>query len=149
MLGLTALVESRTGYQPFNHLRVLLPFLDYHPVPLNASDVARGGNLRVYGSSQHPIAFGAAFAILLPLAAYRAQLSQQWRWRFAGLLILLGLFATQSRTAVMMLLGIGIVYATFYPRMLKRLWPLCSQSSSPYTSRCPGPWGRYIIRFSP
>ena len=122
VLGLAALVESRTGYQPFNHLRVLLPFLDYHPVPLNASDVARGGNLRVYGSAQHPIAFGAAFAILLPLAAYRAHLSRQWRWRFAGLLILLGLFATQSRTAVMMLLGIGIVYATFYPRMLKRLW---------------------------
>ena len=40
---------------------------------LNASDVERGGRLRVYGSAQHPIALGAAFAVLLPLAIYRAR----------------------------------------------------------------------------
>ena len=103
----------------------------------------------MYGSSQHPIAFGAAFAILLPLAAYRAHLSRQWRWRGAGLLILLGLFATQSRTAVLMLLGIGIVYATFYPRILKRLWPLVFPAFLAIHIALPGTLGTVHDSFFP
>jgi O-antigen ligase len=77
----------------------------------------------VYGSAQHPLAFGAALALLMPLAIYCAQRTQQWRWRLAGVVMVLGIFATRSRTGIVMLLVIGIVYLVLRGRETRRFWP--------------------------
>ncbi len=114
--------SSGFNYHAFNHINSVLPFLEYHDVQL-ATAAERGGQLRVYASSQHPIAMGAAFALLLPLAVYCVR---TWgrRWWLATALIIFGAVATQSRSAVVMLFVIAIVYVGLHPRETARLWPL-------------------------
>jgi hypothetical protein len=124
VLGVLAIVERRTGYNAFNHLRSVLPFLEVDWQGQNASDIERGGRLRVYGSAQHPIALGAVFAVLLPLALYRARVSGQRRWWLALVLIGFGLLTAQSRTAILMLLALAAVFLALYPKDMIRLWPL-------------------------
>jgi O-antigen ligase len=121
VLGFLGIIESATGYNAFNHLHTVLPFLHLDRGALPG--LVRGGRLRVYGSAQHPIAYGAALAILLPLAIYRAQVTRQKRWWLASLIVLMGLLASRSRTGVLMLLAIALVYVIFRPRDMKRFWP--------------------------
>jgi polysaccharide biosynthesis protein PslJ len=121
VLGLLAIVESATGNNPFNHLQVVFPFLHYDPSL--APDLVRGGHFRSYGSAQHPIAFGAALAVLLPFAVYRAKAFNHRIWWLATLLILMGILSSRSRTGIIMLLAIGVVYIILRPRDMKRLWP--------------------------
>lgn len=121
VLGFFAIVESATSYNVFNHVHSALPFLNFDASQLPT--LHRGGRLRVYGSAQHPIAFGAALAVILPLAIYRAKSFGQRRWWIPAALILMGLLATRSRTGIMMLLAIALVYLLLRPRETKRLWP--------------------------
>jgi hypothetical protein len=113
-----AIVESRTGYNIFNHLPFL--HLDSSAIP---NIKGRGGRLRVFASAQHPIALGALFAILLPLAVYRARSSKQWHWWIAAILLIIGAFATGSRTATVMFGVEGLVFLLLRPVDVKRLWP--------------------------
>ncbi len=116
-----ALVDVQTQYNVFNHLSSVFPFLRYDPN--GAEPIARGGALRVYGSAQHPIAMGAAFALLLPLAIYLAHSTRKRLWWLAATLMLLGLFATRSRTGIIMLIVIVIVFLVLRPRETRRWWP--------------------------
>ena len=52
-----------------------------------------GSNLRVFGSSQQPIALGEAPVVILPFAIYLARVSGR-RWWLAAVLLLLGAFAS-------------------------------------------------------
>lgn len=121
VLGFFALFESVTHVDVFNHLSEVVPVLHYDGT--QAPETARGGGLRVYGSAQHPLALGAALALLIPLAVYCAQRTRQWYWHVAGLLMLLGIFATRSRTGIIMLLVIAIVYLVLRGRETRRFWP--------------------------
>jgi O-antigen ligase len=121
VLAVASIIESRTNYNVFNHLSTVLPFMDYRESL--GPTVERGGRLRVYASAQHPIAFSAAMALLLPLAIYRAQAFRQRRWWFIALLLLFGVLSARSRTGVVMLLAIIIVYVLLRPRQMRRLWP--------------------------
>ena len=84
---------------------------------------SRGGRLRVYASAQHPNALGAALTMLVPLAIYLAMKLRQWRWWLAAGLCMLGVFATTSRTSIVMFFVIGAVYLWLRPRETRRLWP--------------------------
>ncbi len=121
VLGFFALFESVTHVDVFNHLSEVVPVLHYDGT--QAPETARGGGLRVYGSAQHPLALGAALALLIPLAVYCAQRTRQWCWHVAGVLMLLGIFATRSRTGIIMLLVIAIVYLVLRGRETRRFWP--------------------------
>jgi O-antigen ligase len=116
-----ALIESATGYNVFNQLHSVLPFLYFHSDQLPA--LHRGGRLRVYASAQHPIALGAALAVILPLAIYRAKSFGQRRWWVPAFLILMGLLATRSRTAVLMLFAMVVVFLLLRQQATRRLWP--------------------------
>jgi O-antigen ligase len=116
-----ALYEAESHVNVFNHLSSVFPVLHYDPGL--AEPIARGGGLRVFGSAQHPIAMGAAFAILLPLAVYLARRTGQKRWWAAGLLMFMALFATRSRTGILMLLALVVVYLVLRPRQTRRWWP--------------------------
>jgi len=120
VLGVCALVEAGSGYNVFNHLHTVMPFLHSGG---QVSDLYRGGGRRAYASAQHPIAMGAAFAVLLPFAVYRAAAFHQRRWWLAAALIAFGVLATRSRTPIVMLGVEVIVYAVLRTREMKRVWP--------------------------
>ena len=44
--------------------------------PARSGEILRGGNLRVFGPAQHPIALGAVLIMILPIAVYFARIGQ-------------------------------------------------------------------------
>ena len=116
-----ALVEARTNVNLFNRLDGYVPFLRLSDLPLVPS---RGARLRVYGSAQHPIALGAVLVMLIPLSAYLARRTRRKLWWAAGTLLSLGAVATVSRTSILMLVVVGLVFLWLRPVQTKRLWPL-------------------------
>ena len=130
VIGALGLIEREKAYNAFDHLHTLLPFLILQPG--SDSAVLRGGNLRVFGPAQHPIALGALLVMLIPIAVYLTKV-QGRRWMIATLLLLLGALATGSRTAITMLLAQGILYFIYKRRetlRLSRCWYPPSLSST-------------------
>jgi hypothetical protein len=126
IVAVFALIEARTGSNAFNHLNGL-PFLEAtgkHATIIERGHEQRGARLRVFASSQHPIALGAFFAMLLPLAIYRIRCYVERRWWVAAALLALGAISTLSRTAVLMLVVVIVVFLWLRPTETKRLWPL-------------------------
>lgn len=115
-----AIYESYTGYNVFNHLATVAPFLHQTAV---AADAARGARLRVYASAQHPIALSCALTMLVPLAVYLAISTRRRRWWVAAALLALGGLAAVARTDLTMSLAMVIVYVWLRSRHMKRLWP--------------------------
>ena len=123
ILAVFAIVESRTGYNPFEHLGAVVPFLQDSQVR-TGEVLARAGNRRVFASAQSPIALGAAFVLLIPLAVYLVWRTKKWFWAVAGVLLVLGVLAPVSRTSVVMLLPVFLVFVWLRPSQTRRLWPL-------------------------
>lgn len=119
VISVLAVIEARTGFNLFAHLSVL-PFLE--PDQQLAID-PRGGRFRAIGPAQHPIALGAALVLFLPLAIYLARVRGQRRWWLAVVLLALGILAPFSRTSVVMLFVVGLVFLWLRPRETRRLWP--------------------------
>jgi polysaccharide biosynthesis protein PslJ len=117
-----AVIEARTGFNVFNHLTKVAPFLR------DTGDVGgfqRVGTakLRVFGSAQHPIALSAALVILMPLALYLARRYGQRRWYACALALGIACASTISRTGIVMVLVVGIVFLWLRPRETRRFWP--------------------------
>jgi O-antigen ligase len=149
VIGVFALVERRTDYNIFNHLHAIAPLLRFKGA-IGAAGLERGGTrLRVYGPAEHPIALGALFVILIPLAIYLARQSGQRRWWVAALLLSLGAFATVSRTAVIMLAVVGLVFLRLRPKETKRLWPLLVPALAIVHVAMPGTLGSLRAAFFP
>jgi polysaccharide biosynthesis protein PslJ len=121
VLALLAIVETGTGYAPFNSLGSILPFMHLNPEFEPA--LVRGARLRAFGPAEHPIALGALLVILIPLAVYLTfRVHRRWLWALG--LLTLGTLATLSRTGVLMLVVVAVVFLVLRPRQTKRLWPL-------------------------
>jgi polysaccharide biosynthesis protein PslJ len=119
VVGGFGIIELRTHYNVFDHLHSVLPFLHYEG---NINYLLLGGNLRVLGSAVQSIALGALLVLLLPLAIYFARKSGR-RWWIAALFLLLGTFASGSRTAIVMLVVEIVVFLVLKPKETKRFWP--------------------------
>jgi hypothetical protein len=115
-----ALIQSKTGYNIFDHLTTFIPFLRQGYVP---DTPLRGGRLRTYASAQHAIELGAILVMLVPLAGYLARRTRRKVWWAAGSLLLLGALATLSRTSMMMLLVVIVTFLILRPRETRRMWP--------------------------
>jgi hypothetical protein len=120
VLAVLALYEARTGYNLFDHLHQWLPGLELQELP---EVPGRGARLRVYSSAQHPIALGAAFAMLLPLSIYLAQTRRRRHWWLCLGLLAVGAVSTVSRTSIVMLLVVALIFLWLRPRETRRLWP--------------------------
>jgi hypothetical protein len=120
LVGLSTIVEARTGFNVFNHLSKVVPVLREEVIPWVGQD---GRGDRAYASGQHPIALGAALDLLVPLGVYLALITRQRRWWLAVVLLTIGSLATYSRTSVLMLVTIIGVYIWLRPAQMKRLWP--------------------------
>ncbi len=121
VVAVFAIIESRIDYNVFNDLGRVFPFLRLEDVP----DVpGRGARLRVFASAQHPIALSAAMVMLVPLAAYLAVRTGRRLWWLAGGLMIVAAVATISRTGILMLAVILVVFAVLRPADARRALPI-------------------------
>jgi O-antigen ligase len=120
VLAVMSVVESRTGYNPFNQLASWLPILELTEVPRVQG---RGARLRAYASAEHAIALAAVLVMLVPLAVYLARRTGRRLWLLAAALMVLGALATVSRTGVVMLLVVAFVMFRLRPRETRRVLP--------------------------
>jgi hypothetical protein len=119
VIGVLAVIESRTGYNPFDHLSSVFPFLKSLP----SDTLQRGAEKRAFGPAQHPIALGALLVVLIPPAFYLGYISQRKRWWLAALGLIVGAFAGVSRTSIVMVGAIALVFLVLRPRQAVRFWP--------------------------
>ena len=148
VVSLFALVEARTGFNVFNHLAVVLPFLR------DLGDVGgfqRVGSdkLRVFASAQHPIALSAALVTLAPLALYLARRHGQRRWLLCALLLGVACASTVSRTGVVMFAVVVLAFLWLRPGETVRLWPALLVALIVTHFALPGTLGAIRHSFSP
>ena len=120
IVAVFSIVESRTGVNAFNQLPRLLPFLRENYVP---GELIRGAGLRAHGPAEHAIALSAALAMLVPLGVYLGATTRKLRWWLATATLTVGALAAVSRTGVIMLGVVAVVFFCVRPRSLKRAWP--------------------------
>jgi hypothetical protein len=120
IVAVAAIWEARTGYNVFNHLTTLMPFLRMEAIPWVGQD---GRGERAYASAQHAIPLGAALALLLPLAIYVVKKTARRAWWACAALLAMGSVGTYSRTSVLMLLVMLLVYVKMRPVQMRRFWP--------------------------
>jgi hypothetical protein len=100
-----SIIEQRTGFNLFDHIQTVVPVLEFK----GSQPFLRDGLLRAFGSSDHPIALGVLFSMTFPLAFAFAK-SGSRVWWVPTLVILIGVMATASRTAVMAMVAVGLVF---------------------------------------
>jgi polysaccharide biosynthesis protein PslJ len=144
VLAVLALIESRTGWSPFAHLERFVPVLQQTD---SYAEEARGA-IRAVGSAEHPIALGALFAIVSPLALYLSIRFGRWWW--ASVIVLMGgTFATVSRTAFLMLAVASIVVLMLRFRESWRFAPLLIPMVVMVHFAVPGALGAMKYAFAP
>ena len=120
VLSVATVIEVRTGYNPFNHLQGWIPGLRLDQLPPVPD---RGGRLRAYASAQHPIALSALMAMLVPIGVYLTRRTGKRVWLLALIIIFVGIAATTSRTGILMLGVVGLMFLWLRPVETKRMWP--------------------------
>ena len=125
VVAIAALYEGRTNFNVFDH------FADWFPgFVKNPREILelRGGRLRVHASAQHPIALGAAFMMLVPLAIFLYTTAKtQFRkgtWIASVVVVSAGAASTISRTTVVMGIAMGITAFVLRRQALTRLLPV-------------------------
>ena len=114
-----SVVEAQTGFNVFNQLASFIPMLSLKETIGEA--MTRGGRLRVFASSQGPIPLGAAMVMLLPLAVYLARTSSRRVLSWGAVsLIALGALSTGSRTSVVMMAVVALVFLWMRPAATRR-----------------------------
>jgi O-antigen ligase len=87
--------------------------------------------------------------MLLPFAFYLVQRTGQRRWWFAAGVLLVGSFSTVSRTSVVMLVAVVVVFLLLRPRETLRYWPLFFVSVAIVKFTVPGTLGTLKNSFFP
>lgn len=123
VITIAALYESRMGVNWFDYLQRIFPPLHFSPALISETAVGRGGRLRVFASAEHPIALSAALAMLIPLGIYLGMKTRRWHWWAATGLLGIGVISTLSRTGILMLLAVLVVYAILRPAATRRALP--------------------------
>jgi O-antigen ligase len=144
-----ALVEARTGYNVFNHLSRVLPFL--HGGQIGGPEFLRVGTarLRVFASAEHPIALSAALVMLAPLALYLARRYGQRRWLVCALILLVACASTVSRTGIVMFVVMVLVFLWLRPKETRRMWPAILPALIVIHFALPGTLGALKHSFTP
>jgi polysaccharide biosynthesis protein PslJ len=146
VVGVLAVIESRTGTSPFGHIDKLFPVLEE-----SDQGAIRAAGTRARGPAEHPIALGAALVLTVPIAFYFAVTSKAHRplwWGSLGVLAF-GALATLSRTGVVMLVVVVAVYLWLRPRQTMRLWPLLLPFLAVVHFAVPGTLGTLKYAFFP
>jgi O-antigen ligase len=145
VLSVLALIESRTGWSPFDHFHQYFPFLQEAGA---ITDDTRAGYIRALGSAEHPIALGALFALAAPLALYLA-LRFGRGWWISLVIVMGGTIATVSRTAAIMLFVASLVTLALRFRETWRFAPLLLPMVVLVHFAAPGTLGALKYAFMP
>ena len=127
--GFGAIVERKLQYNIFNHEHVLLPIFHFNNIVSSSTgqggwaDAIRGGAIRAQGASGQPIELGAVMAMLVPFAIYLGVSQGKRRWFGAAVVMLAGDFACGSRTGLIAIVVMLIVFLWLRPRQTLRCWP--------------------------
>jgi hypothetical protein len=153
VVAVCALIESWTRVNVFNYLGYALPGLNFNnpavAAGLSASYLDRAGRLRVYASAAHPIELGATLTMLTPLAVYLLKSTGRRRWLLAAFLLVLGTLATLSRTGVIMLIVVALVFLWLRPAETRRLWPAVVPAICAIYFALPHTLGSFYAAFFP
>ena len=119
IVAVAAVIQMKTGMNFFDDLHLVLP-LNFNDIQEN---ILRGGRVRATASAGHPIELSATMSMLMPFAIYLAVKFRKRVWWLAFVLLLLGEFASGSKTGM---LGVAAMVGTFLwlrPRQTLRFWP--------------------------
>ena len=145
VLAVLALIESRSGWSPFDHFHQYFPFLIEAG---SITDDTRAGDIRALGSAEHPIALGALFALAAPLALYLA-IRYGRGWWVSLVIVMGGTVATVSRTAAIMLFVASLVMLALRFRETWRFAPLLLPMIVMIHFAAPGTLGALKYSFMP
>ena len=105
--------------------------------------------MRAYGPAQHPIALSAALVVIIPLGIYLAWSTGRRKWWVATALLGLGSLTTMSRTSVIMLIVVAVVFLWLRPAQVKRYWPAIIPALVVIQFALPGTLGGLKASFFP
>jgi polysaccharide biosynthesis protein PslJ len=148
VVGIGAIVQRRSGYNIFDNLHPILPMFHYLPEAAAALE-QRGGNLRAFASSGHPIELSTVMAMLFPFALYLALTRRRPIWWVAATILMLGDFSSGSRTGA---IGIAVTIAAFLwlrRRETMRWWPALIPMLVVLHFAAPGAIGTILGEFFP
>jgi hypothetical protein len=147
VVAVFAIVEARTQFNIFNHVSAVLPFLSYDGSI--AGEISRGGVNRVYASAQSPIALGALFVMVIPLALYLLNVTHRRIWWGVIAILGLGALSSLSRTGVVMSLVVVVAFCVLRLDQVKRFLPLIVPALVVVHFALPGAIGGYRQAFFP
>jgi len=119
-LAMLGVIESYTGWAPYYKLVVYCPWTQITEPALSE----RTGFYRAIGSSAHPIMFGAAFIMFLPLVYWLRHQASHWRtgsYVIAGFLAIGAFSSMSSGPAMMLFITIGFLAIERAKYLLKPL----------------------------
>jgi hypothetical protein len=119
--GVGAVIERKLGYNIFNHEHLLLPIFHFNPLAVTVN--TRGGDIRAQAASGAAIDLSATMAMLVPFAIYLGVTRRQRRWYGAAVVLLAGDFASGSRTGLIAIVVMLIVFLWLRPRETVKCWP--------------------------
>lgn len=117
----SAVVERFTLANPIRTLALLIPLME---PSRDARQLVRGAGVRVAGTGEHAIAFGAAMAMLIPLAVYftiTAQGLKRLAWAGISALLAAAMLFTVSRSALISAAAGFLVMLVLWPKWRKRI----------------------------
>jgi hypothetical protein len=146
--ALGAVYQHKTGTNVFNDLHQVLPMFTFNP-QLITGTLVRGGSVRATAAAGHPIELSSTMSMLMPMAAYLALSRRQKRWWVALVILLMGDFAGGSRTGIIGIAAIVLVYLCLRPRQLLRCWPALIPILAVVHAVSPGALGAIQASFFP
>jgi polysaccharide biosynthesis protein PslJ len=152
ILAVLAIVERKTGWSPFSDLDRYVPFIEpvTGSIESSVTDVAaQGRGIRARASAEHSIALGAVLAMLAPLAAALAIVRRQAIWIGCLLLLVIGSFATVSRTPLLMLFAWAFMFTALRWRDAKRFIPFALMALAMIHVVMPGTLGALRTTLQP
>lgn len=115
------------GVERVFRVNVFLELANFLPLVLlrEAGESLRGGGMRAYASSQHPIALSVLLCLIIPIALYlakysnwpRNEISRRLLYGFGIAALLIGILCTVSRTAFVVLAVMLVLALLFVPRL--------------------------------
>ena len=114
-------IQNATTFNIFDHIHGLLPIFTFNAAA-GGGAILRGGHFRALASAGHPIELANEMAMLTPIAAYLAIRGRKL-WALAIPVLLLGNLSSGSRTGIIGLVVVIIVFIWMRPRQTLRCWP--------------------------